>query len=184
VYSERIQHVLIQEIIGILDMEPPCTKHVLAWYRGVCPQCVEFIAHANSSQKTYAASVLNHRRRTPEVKMLSYDQVKRRVSRLSGVVTWQHNMCVDSCVGFTGPFAHLEACPRCHKPRYDPDKLAKSGGKKKVPQKSFTTFPVGPQLQSRWKSPGMAEKMHYRRNKTTNSCSPVNVNVPSTTLAN
>jgi hypothetical protein len=126
----------------------------------------EFIAHANSSQKTYAASVLNHRRRTPEVKMLSYDQVKRRVSRLSGVVTWQHDMCVDSCVGFTGPFTHLEACPRCHKPRYDPDKLAKSGGKKKVPQKSFTTFPVGPQLQSRWKSPGMAEKMHYRRNKT------------------
>ena len=29
----------------------------------------EFIAHANSSQKTYAASVLNHRRRTPEVNL-------------------------------------------------------------------------------------------------------------------
>ena len=38
-YSERTQHVLVQESVGILDMEPPCTKHVLAQYRGVCPQC-------------------------------------------------------------------------------------------------------------------------------------------------
>jgi hypothetical protein len=27
-----------QESVGILDMEPPCTKHILAQYRGVCPQ--------------------------------------------------------------------------------------------------------------------------------------------------
>ena len=39
VYSERTQQVLVQESVGILDMEPPCTKHVLAQYRGVCPQC-------------------------------------------------------------------------------------------------------------------------------------------------
>jgi hypothetical protein len=39
VYSERTQHVLIQESVGILDMDPPCTKHILAQYRGVCPQC-------------------------------------------------------------------------------------------------------------------------------------------------
>ena len=37
VYSERTQHVLIQESVGILDMEPPCTKHILAQYRGCCP---------------------------------------------------------------------------------------------------------------------------------------------------
>jgi hypothetical protein len=39
VYSERTQYVLIQESVGTLDMEPPCTKHILAQYRGVCPQC-------------------------------------------------------------------------------------------------------------------------------------------------
>ena len=98
--------------------------------------------------------------------MLSYDQVKRRVSSLSGVLTWQHDMCVDSCVGFTGLYARLEECPRCQQPRYDPEKLAKSNGRTKVPQKSFTTFPIGPQLQSRWKNPRMAQKMHYRRKKT------------------
>jgi hypothetical protein len=39
VYSERTQHVLIQESVGTLDMEPPCTKHILSQYRGICPQC-------------------------------------------------------------------------------------------------------------------------------------------------
>ena len=39
-YSERTQHVLIQESVSILDMEPPCTKQVLSQYRGICPQCM------------------------------------------------------------------------------------------------------------------------------------------------
>jgi len=127
-----------------------------------------YVMGLNTSQHIYAESCLNFQRRSPEVKMLSYDQVQRRVSNLSGVVTWQHNMCVDSCAGFTGPYADLEHCPhpQCGKPRYNQHELEKSGGKNKVPQKLFTTFPVGPQLQSRWKSPTMAEKMHYRCNKT------------------
>ena len=125
-----------------------------------------YIANLNASQDIYVKNRLNLQRRFPEVKTLSYDQAKRMVSNLSGVLTWQEDMCVDSCVGFTGPFARLEECPRCQKPRYDPEKLEKSNGKTKIPQKSFTTFPVGPQLQSLWKSPTMAEKMHYRRNKT------------------
>ena len=125
-----------------------------------------YITNLNVSQDIYRKNHLNIQRRSPEVKMLSYDQVKRKVSSLSGVVTWQHDMCVDSCVGFTGPHARLEECPRCQEPRYDPEKLERSNGRTKVPRKSFTTFPIGPQLQSRWKSPGMAQQMHYRRNKT------------------
>jgi hypothetical protein len=35
---KKTQYVLIQESAGILDMELPCTKHILAQYRGVCPQ--------------------------------------------------------------------------------------------------------------------------------------------------
>ena len=37
VYSERTQYVLAQENVGILDMELPCTVHILAQYRGFCP---------------------------------------------------------------------------------------------------------------------------------------------------
>ena len=121
-----------------------------------------------SSQEAYSDSRESIQECFPESKMLSYSQVKRQASDLSGLVTWKHHMCVNSCVGFTGPFADLEECPRprCHQPRYDQDELKKSNGKKKVPRKVFTTFAVGPQLQSRWKSPEMAQKMFYRRDKT------------------
>jgi len=120
----------------------------------------------SGSQKNYAEACEIIKERFPEAEMLSYDQAKRRASELSGVVTWKHDMCVDSCAAFTGPFAHLEECPRCHAPRWNEDILKKSNGKTKVPQKAFTTFPLGPQLQSRWRSPEMARKMHYRQDKT------------------
>ena len=96
----------------------------------------------------------------------NHHQVERRVSSLSGVITWRHDVCVDSCAAFTGPYANLKECPRYGLPRYDPAKLAKSNGRTKVPQKSFATFPVGLRLQSRWKSPEMTRKTHYRRDKT------------------
>lgn len=118
------------------------------------------------SQKSYASAREDIKHRYPDSEMLSYDQVKRRVSDLSGVLAWKHDMCVDSCAAFTGPFARLEECPRCNKPRYDEEQLRRSNGKKKVPRKVFTTFPLGPQLQSRWRSPEMAQNMRYRRNKT------------------
>lgn len=126
---------------------------------------ISSLDHAQS-QRGYAEWREIIQERFPESKMLSYDQVKRRVSDISGVITWKHHMCFDSCIGFTGPFKDLEECPRCYQPRYDQDQLRKSDGKKKVPRKVFTTFPLGPQLQARWKSPEMAQKMFYRRDKT------------------
>ena len=126
---------------------------------------ISSLDHA-SSERAYAASRRNILTRYPNSNMLSYDQVKRRVSNLSGLTTWKNHMCVDSCAAFTGPYAAMDECPRCHKPRYDQDKLKKSNGKDKVPQKEFSTFALGPQLQARWRSPEMAQKMFYRRNKT------------------
>jgi len=61
-------------------------------------------------------------------------------------------MCVNSHIAFTGAYTHLEKCPRCGQSHYDGAKLAKSGGKKKVPRKVSTTCYVSPQLQARWRS--------------------------------
>ena len=104
--------------------------------------------------------------RDPAIKMLSYYQVERRAQDLSGVISWEHDMCIDSCVRFTGPFAELEHCPDCGASHYNQDELDKLNGENKVAQKVFTTFPVSPQLQARWKSPEMAKKMLYRWEKT------------------
>jgi len=125
-----------------------------------------FIDLLGCAQDKYSAVRRNLRELDPNIPMLSYDQVKRRVRNLSGIVTWEHHMCVKGCVGFTGPLADLEHCPDCGQPRYDQKKLEESDGLLKVPRKVFTTFPVGPQIQARRKSPEMAEKMSYRWRKT------------------
>jgi len=127
-----------------------------------------FIDLLGCAQDKYTAVRENLRELDPSIPTLSYDQVKRRVRNLSGLITWEHHMCVDGCIGFTGPFADLEHCPSpgCGEPRFDQKKLVESGGLNKVPRKVFTTFPVGPQLQARWKNPKTAERMSYRRQKT------------------
>ena len=126
-----------------------------------------FIDLMNSSQEAYQKICRNIQRRNPEIEPLSYDRVRRKVKKLSGIITLEYDMCVDSCAAFTGPFAELESCPLCHAPRYDPDKLEKTGAK--VAQKVFTTFPAGPQIQARWKHPESAKKMLYRRTQTPGS---------------
>ncbi|KIJ57877.1 hypothetical protein HYDPIDRAFT_103669 [Hydnomerulius pinastri MD-312] len=74
-------------------------------------------------------------------------------------------MCEDSCVGFTGLFADYDNCPTCGKSRWKDTMLQDSGGRKKVPIKQFTTIPVGPQLQARYRNPESARDMGYLREK-------------------
>ena len=125
-----------------------------------------FISCMDASQRTYEEVSRNARELVPGLEPLSFYQVERRARDLSGIVTWEHHMCIKSCVGFTGPFAALECCPECGEPRYDQQELEESDGERKVPRKIFTTFPVGPQLQARWKYSQTAESMFYRWGKT------------------
>ncbi|KAI5897271.1 uncharacterized protein SCHCODRAFT_02491158, partial [Schizophyllum commune H4-8] len=92
--------------------------------------------------------------------------IKRLVGRISGVVPVKHDMCVNSCIAFTGPFATLKVCNHCNEPRYDQTRLAASGGQVEIPRQSFYTMPIGPQLQALYRHPTTAEAMAYRDRKT------------------
>ena len=127
---------------------------------------MNFISFMGSSQATYEAARQNVQACYPDIEILSHYQVERRARNLSGVITWEHHMCVKSCLGFTGPFANLEHCPDCGEARYKEQDLLQSDGERKVPRQVFTTFPVGPQLQARWKHPQTAKDMSYRWEKT------------------
>ncbi|KAF9486092.1 hypothetical protein BDN70DRAFT_846549 [Pholiota conissans] len=98
--------------------------------------------------------------------LLSHYQVKKSIAEITGVHSLKHDMCPDTCIAYTGPFSELEACPKCHKPRYDPIILASSNGRKKVPQQQFYTMPLGPQLQALWRDPETAKAMCYRKQET------------------
>jgi hypothetical protein len=57
----------------------------------------------------------------PDDPFLSFDQMKRHVEQLSSVVPIYHDMCQDTCIGFTGPFSDCECCPICGTDHYRPD---------------------------------------------------------------
>ena len=118
-----------------------------------------FMSTLNASQDTYMAVRQSIMRRYPDSQILSYDQVKRRISELSGVVSISHDMCLDSCLAYIGPWANLEQCPVCGKERY-------SDREHKVARQQFHTLPIGPQLQALYRTPEGAEGMRYRQQRT------------------
>ena len=127
---------------------------------------LNFISLIGSSQKAYDAVRQNIQACFPDIEVLSFYQAERRAQNLSGLITWEHHMCFKTCVGFTGPYANLEHCPKCGQGRYEQKELEESNGERKVPRKVFTTFPAGPQLQAHWKHPETAKDMSYQWEKT------------------
>lgn len=67
-------------------------------------------------------------------------------------------MCEDSGVGYTGPYADLERCPNvaCGKPRFRTDSQGK-----RVPNKTFYTFPIGYQIQAARSCPESCDQLDY-----------------------
>lgn len=93
------------------------------------------------------------------IQIMSYYKVKTLLQKLSRVVPLIHDMCIKSCIGFTGPYKDLESCPHCGKHRY-----TKVSGS--IPRKQFNMIPIGPQLQALWRSADSAKEMLYRQNYT------------------
>jgi hypothetical protein len=94
----------------------------------------------------------------PDDEFLSFNQAKQTLKKLSGVVPIRHDCCISSCVGFTGAYSDLDACPYCKTARYD------NNGK---PCRQFTTIPIGPVLQALYMSPKTAGEMHYLEKRLT-----------------
>ena len=119
-----------------------------------------FLSTTNSSQATYNAIHSTMLACYPEDSFLSFDQMKRRAKQLSGIVPIFHDMCQDTCVGFTGPLWDCDQCPNCGKSHYRPGT--------KEPHRQFITIPLGPVIQALYGSLETAEKMHYRERTTAN----------------
>ena len=127
-----------------------------------------YLILTNIPQETYRKLVAAFIKCHPEAKgkLLSYDQIKRRVKGLTGIVPIQDDMCVNTCMAFTGPYKDLDTCLKCPEPRYDPAILHSSNGTIKKPRLSMTTIPIGPQIQALWSHRLSAEKMSYRKRAT------------------
>ena len=107
----------------------------------------------------------------PDSPLHSYWVIKRRLEGLSRITQIETDMCPNSCIAFTGPFADLRHCSKCSEPRYDPKKPGPD-----VPLKRFYTIPLGPQIQAQWQAPEGADRMRYRNRKTAATIARLNNN--------
>jgi hypothetical protein len=123
-----------------------------------------YMSCTNASEATYNSVRQSILRRFPEIDVLSYYLVKKLVSKISGVVAVNDDMCINSCHAFTGPFSDLDACTICSEPRYTE---FQSGRQIKTkPRQQAITIPLGPQIQALRRSVNGANSMEYQDRKT------------------
>ena len=96
-----------------------------------------------------------------DIMILSYYQAEWQARNLSGVITWEHHICVNTYADFTSLFANIDQCPKCGEPSYKEKDLEESDGERKVPWQVFTTLLVSPQIQACWKYSQTAKDMFY-----------------------
>ncbi|KAI1782310.1 hypothetical protein LXA43DRAFT_847035, partial [Ganoderma leucocontextum] len=60
-----------------------------------------YLAVGNASEETYKAVCDAICRRMPEATLLSFYMARSAVEKLTGVVPVRHDMCVNSCIGYT-----------------------------------------------------------------------------------
>ncbi|KAL7284823.1 hypothetical protein ACG7TL_002133 [Trametes sanguinea] len=117
-----------------------------------------YMASANGSKETYDAIRDAITRRDVRVEVLSYYKVKRTIEKLTGICSVVHDMCINSCVGFTGHREALDKCPKCSQAWYCP---IRSKGTRLVGRQQFSTILPGPQIQALYRSPETAKDMTY-----------------------
>lgn len=123
-----------------------------------------FLARGNGSEGNYhdhRAAIIELHEEDKDIP--TYEQIKCRIAQLTGIGSVRTDMCVQSCVAFTGPFVALDACPMCKEPRFDTLGLAAN---KRILRRTFETFPVGPQIQAMYLSPEGARLMCHHAVRT------------------
>ena len=116
-----------------------------------------FLSMQNAPQEVYTSTretILHHH---PTDELLTLDRVKRLVAEISGVIPIARDMCINSCMAYTGPYLALNQCPVCLEPRYVD---------KRKPKQTFNTFPLGPQLQALRRDLRTSTGLNYRKELT------------------
>ncbi|KIY65035.1 hypothetical protein CYLTODRAFT_445610 [Cylindrobasidium torrendii FP15055 ss-10] len=125
-----------------------------------------FLACESASEDTYAAVRAAIQQYDPTCEMLSHKQVLSRIKKLTGVVPILSDMCVNTCMGFTGIHQNLTHCRICNEPRWKPahtqDEADESDDSfSRTPRRQFTTIPIAPQWQALWRDPETAKLAAY-----------------------
>ena len=69
-----------------------------------------FLSTSNASDQIYKNVCQDFLDDDPTRQLLSHTRVKKKIAELTGVFAIINDMCPNSCIVYTGPFALLEVC--------------------------------------------------------------------------
>ncbi|KAI0704479.1 hypothetical protein C8T65DRAFT_547376, partial [Cerioporus squamosus] len=72
----------------------------------------QFIDNGHS-EKAYRANRLSAMEYNPELELPTLEKMRKLVAELTGVVPIKTDMCINSCMAYTGAHAHRDKCPSC-----------------------------------------------------------------------
>ncbi|KAI0716627.1 hypothetical protein C8Q76DRAFT_582627, partial [Earliella scabrosa] len=72
-----------------------------------------YLARGDSSEANFQDHHFAFAELHPEDNIPSYDQIKAKIVKLTGIEPVVHHMCVNSCLAYTGPFKTYTHCPIC-----------------------------------------------------------------------
>jgi len=88
-------------------------------------------------------------------------KIRHLIADLTGIESIVHNMCINLCIAYMGPFSKLETCPACLESRYELSSPQSCSRRERKPRQTFHTIPVGPQIQALYRDPESATHAHY-----------------------
>jgi hypothetical protein len=78
-----------------------------------------FLAMTSGSEEAYMNILAAFKCHSAEVVILLHAQIKLCIQELIGILPIMTDMCVNSCIAFTGPFGNHTICPVCQKAHYE-----------------------------------------------------------------
>ncbi|KAF9228360.1 hypothetical protein BS17DRAFT_692925 [Gyrodon lividus] len=154
--AAKLDEVALQQICNppqaTLEINTPEIWHSISTY----------LALEHSSQNAYEHVHHSHHINYPDhAEMLSFSEVKRTIAEYTGVEKIQNDMCLNTCLAYTGPYELLESCQKCTTSHWNQEKLHTSNGHTKVPGCKFTTITLATQLQAWFHHPQSTREMQY-----------------------
>jgi len=73
----------------------------------------------NPSERAYEKSRATILRRHPDDILPSCYKIRHLIADLTGIESVIHDMCINLCIAYTGPFSELETCPACSESQYE-----------------------------------------------------------------
>jgi hypothetical protein len=106
---EKMRYLLRNPIEAEPDLEDADLRLSIKLYMGA----------GGESERVYNDTCSSILERHPDNPILSFHKVKQIIEELTGITSIIHDMCVNSCLAYTGSFSDLLTCPYCNEPQYE-----------------------------------------------------------------